>query len=400
MTTNELSTDAAIPPRELQSRSPQWKQRLAWAALIGVLLLGGYFRTLGLFSWDDPSYRLHPDERFMTSVADRLKMPSSLSEYLDSSRNPLNPRNNGYSFYVYGLLPQTLTHLTAVMLTPYDALPTTVRAATAGDWDKAPQAPNPDLAGPRSALLQALLNPTGLNLTDYSQVHKIGRAWSALFDILSLLLVFLIGRRLYGRRVGLLAALLMAGAVLPIQLAHFFTVDSITAFFTLLTVYWAVRLAQGERAINYIPLGLSIGIAMACRITMATLPLLAVLVAALRIWHHVRFGIHMPVPQSTAMRKAPSGLLPAFTAQCTWLALAGLMALLAFRLLQPDAFLGSSTVRPTDQVPSTLDRLLAGRGFFDIRPDPRFIDNYRSISEQFSGEADWPPSQQWASRTR
>src|SRR5215216_2761536 len=166
MTTNELSTDAGAPSTQSQVRSPQWKQRVAWAALIGVLLLGGYFRTLGLFSWDDPSYRLHPDERFMTSVADRLKMPASLSEYLDSSRNPLNPRNNGYTFYVYGLLPQTLTHLTAVILTPYDALPTTVRAATPTNWDKAPDVPNPDLSAPRSALLQALFNPTGLDLTN------------------------------------------------------------------------------------------------------------------------------------------------------------------------------------------------------------------------------------------
>src|SRR6476620_8340935 len=136
MTTNQRSNDAGTPPTTSWSGVAQRKQRLAWVALIGVLLLGGYFRTLGLFSWDDPSYRLHPDERFMTSVADRLKMPSSLSEYLDSARNPLNPRNSGYTFYVYGLLPQTLTHLTAVLLTPYDALPTTVRAATPTNWDK------------------------------------------------------------------------------------------------------------------------------------------------------------------------------------------------------------------------------------------------------------------------
>ena len=72
----------------------------------------------------------------MTLVADRLKMPASLSEYLDSSRNPLNPRNSGNTFYVYGLLPQTLTHLTAVVLTPQKALPPTVRAATPKHWDQ------------------------------------------------------------------------------------------------------------------------------------------------------------------------------------------------------------------------------------------------------------------------
>src|SRR3954465_2450450 len=249
MTSNQASEDTLASPQ----RPAPWRTRLILAAIVA---LGAAFCTLNLYGWDRDTGQ-HPDGRCMAAVADRLKMPASLGEYLDSARNPLNPRNSGYTFYVYGLLPQTLTHLTAVMLTPYDALPTTVRAARPTNWDKSPDVPNPDLGAPRSALLQALLNPTGLDLTNYSEVHKIGRAWSALFDIGSLLLIFLIGRRLYGRRVGLLAALLLAGSVLPIQLAHFFTVDSITACFTLLTVYWAVRLVQGGRAINYLPLGLS-----------------------------------------------------------------------------------------------------------------------------------------------
>src|SRR5215213_107809 len=123
MTTNQRSTDAGATSTTLHQRSQQRKQRLAWVALISVLLLGGYLRTLGLFSWDDPSYRLHPDERFMTDVASLGRVPPSLGEYFDSTLNSLNPRNNGKDFYVYGLLPQTLTRLAAVMLTPDSRLP-------------------------------------------------------------------------------------------------------------------------------------------------------------------------------------------------------------------------------------------------------------------------------------
>src|SRR4029078_1031693 len=108
-------------------------------------------------------------------------------------------------------------------------------------------------------------------------------------------------------------------------------------------------------ATNYIPLGLSIGIAMACRVTMATLPLLAVIVAAQRIWCRVRGGASAPLPPHEDARPASSALAPAFAAEFAWLALAGALALLAFRVLQPDAFLGTSTgtPQPADQPPTS-----------------------------------------------
>src|SRR6185436_16255373 len=147
-----------------------------------------------------------------------------------------------------------------------------------------PMVPNPDLHGPRSALLQVLLNPAGNDLTSVYFVHHVGRSWSALFQLLSIVVVFLIGRRLYSKRVGLLAALFMALSALPIQLAHFFTVDTATAFFTLLAIYWMVRAAHNGGIGSFTALGLSIGAAMACRVTMAALGLAAVLAVALRLW--------------------------------------------------------------------------------------------------------------------
>src|SRR4051812_24738036 len=210
MISNRASEHSPAPPK----RPASW---LTWLILAAIVALGAAFCTLNLYGWDSDTGQ-HPDERFMATVADRLKMPTSLAEYLDSSRNPLNPRNSGNTFYVYGLLPQTLTHLTAVLLTPQKALRPTVRAAMPSHWDSAPQVPNPDLRGPRSALLQVLLNPSGADLTSASFVHHVGRSWSALFQLLSIVVVFLIGRRLYGKRVGLLAALFLALAALPIQL--------------------------------------------------------------------------------------------------------------------------------------------------------------------------------------
>ncbi|GAB4204058.1 MAG: hypothetical protein OHK0022_28850 [Roseiflexaceae bacterium] len=377
---------AAVPSRPAARRS-----RLTTAVLLlAIVLLGAYFRTLSLTTWDEPSFRLHPDERFFTDVASLIRLPESWGDYFDSSQNTLNPRNRGKEFYVYGLLPQTVARLTAVMLTPNEALPPLVPISN----NSPDQIPNPELAFPKLTFLHPIFNPEGENLTDYYQVFKVGRSLSVLWDLCSIVVVFLIGRRLYGRRVGLLASLLLALSVLPIQLAHFFTVDAMTALMTLLTIYWAVRVAQGGGLGSFVLLGLSIGGAMACRVTLATLGLVGVVAVAVRL-----------ARSTPGDRRRRSGALIPFwsfaTRMLVFLALAGGLSALTFRVLQPDAFVGSRTTTTAGESieAGTLDRLLAGRGFFDIRPEPRFIDNIRQVGQMVSGEADMPPSHQWTART-
>src|SRR5215211_6372678 len=196
MTSNRAPDDTPAPSAR-STRSARSTSRLTWPLLLAILLLGGWLNTLSLFEWDGGTGQ-HPDERFMTDVASRLRMPSSLSEYLDSQRNPLNPRNVDKTFYVYGLLPQTLTHITAVVLTPNSALPPVVAAPSPRNYGRSQPIANPDLRVPKIQPLQLLLNPAGKDLTEYYEVYKVGRAWSALFALLSVVVVFLLGRRLYG----------------------------------------------------------------------------------------------------------------------------------------------------------------------------------------------------------
>ncbi len=352
-----------------------------WALLAAVIVVGGYFRTLNLTGWDGTS-DLHPDERFIIYTTYNLRVPHSFADYLrsdcvrdgvlpnakateeggqpipldrqepttDSGCNTLNPRNYNWSrFFVYGTLPTTLTRIVAEALQPL--------------WGEPGQ-----LVGPES-------------------VRNTGRALSTLFDLGSVALVFLIGRRLYDERVGLLGALLLALSALPIQLAHFFTVDSFTGFFVLLAVYWTVRAMQGGGALSFTMLGVSIGAAMACRFTMATLGLLGIVAVAVRLWEgrrpeqalsagEVAGGHTLATGELTAGRRTAAGSPYAVLAL---LVLAGAVSLLSWRVLQPDAFVGTS--------------------FFDIRPEPRFLKNVQEIAALISGEVDSPPSQQWASRT-
>ena len=378
-------------------------QSKRWQTLILLLLaviLGTYFRTISLFTWDEPSFRLHPDERFMTMVAGDIRLPSGPVEYFDSSQNPLNPRNvrnaDGtpkHAIYVYGLLPQTLVRYTAVMLTPSEAISPYVTPPDTGV-----QVANPEYYFPKLTLLQPLLNPNGDNLTDFFHIHKVGRSWSMLFDIGSILMVFLIGSRLYGRRVALLASFLFACAVLPIQLAHFFTVDAATAFFALLTMYWAVRVSQDGGTWSFVALGLSIGAAMACRVTMATLGIVAMVAVAQRVWNGW---------SATRTQNALQGPRLSWWSGFSWLVVAGMITIITFRILQPDAFVGSAPGTPFDPSPvhsgssftNVVDRSLHGLGFFDVRPEPRYIGNISEVGRMISGEVEMPPSQQWVNRT-
>ena len=58
--------------------TPGTERRYRWAtraSLLAILLLGAYLRFLSLTTWDEPSSRLHPDERFFTDLASMLQVP-------------------------------------------------------------------------------------------------------------------------------------------------------------------------------------------------------------------------------------------------------------------------------------------------------------------------------------
>jgi YYY domain-containing protein len=389
--------------------------------LLLILLLGGYFRTLSITDWDAGTGQ-HPDERFFTDVSHTVRLPSNLAEFYDSARSPLNPRSyHQFPFYPYGPLPVIMTRAVAVALTPNEhngqpVLPLEVRSIAGPPragvdpqvpnerrTDFGPLVPNPERAFPKLTPLQWIFNPDGRNLTEYGQIVKVGRSLAALFDLASLVLIYLIGRRLFGVRTGLLAALLAALSVMPIQQSHFFVDPIFSTFFCLLALYWAVRIAEGGSVWNYVGVGLSIGAAMASRITLAMLGLMAIVAAVIAAVRYVQ--------ATTASREPRADHRPSsavrfqhildrfFTRELPLLVLAGALTLLGFRALSPDSFTGSIASSPVmvGERPLDIDAL-QGWGFFDIRPDPRFISSITTVASLVSGEVDFPPSQQWVDR--
>src|SRR5215210_7070450 len=115
------------------------------AGLVAVVLAGGWLRLDGS-NWDDGGH-LHPDERYLSIVADNVDWPDSVGGYFDVERSPLSPYNTepGRS-YVYGTLP----------------LFATMAAGAAVGRD------------------------------EYGNLHLVGRRLAALVDTASIVLVFLV----------------------------------------------------------------------------------------------------------------------------------------------------------------------------------------------------------------
>jgi 4-amino-4-deoxy-L-arabinose transferase-like glycosyltransferase len=327
-----------------------------WLVLAGILLVGGYLRFTNL-NWDEGQW-IHPDEGHMRIITSVVQMPDSLALYFDTHQSPLNPRNQGHT-YSYGTLPLFLTRWSAEWMGDHICGP------AAGGW------------GARAARLllgdSAESCHSGTFTTGRSA--EVGRFWSALADLGTVLLVFLIGRRLYGRLVGLLAAGFAALTAFSIQQAHFFTVDSLAAFFTVLTAYFAIRAGQaagseGTSEIrasidswgSFALAGAATGLAAACKVSAA---LAAGLVVLAGIWWALQ----------VARRRSRLSTLSLLFGQ---LFLAGVLALLAFRFAQPYAF--------------------EGPGFFGLRPSPEWFQRLDQIQAEQSGEIDFPSGRQWTNR--
>jgi len=327
---------------ETNSLKPS-KHKRTWIwdiLLILVLVIAAYFRTVGI-QWDD-YHHLHPDERFLTMVETSIEPVKSLGEYFDTASSSLNPNNRGYSFYVYGTLP--------IFIVRYVA-----------GW---------------------------LGQSGYDQVNVVGRVISGIFDLGTIVMIYLIGKRMYrNSKLGFLAALFLALSVLPIQLSHYFAVDTFTNFFVYSALFIAICIADpgkpGGRTtdanatekpkeknwwfvnwIEFIPyglFGLLYGMALASKVSIYLLAL-ALPIAALISY------LHLPEEE----RSTKLSFL------VRHLVLAGIIAFITFRVFQPYSFMGP--------------------GFFGLQINQNWLNSLREIKNISSGNVDVPYALQWARR--
>ncbi len=210
-------TGAGAPTHEAQLLGlPRRYVRLAALALIIGLALA--LRVYGL-NWDEGiPYTPHPDERAILFKVAELSPPSpgNLGSLFDAEESTWNPK-----WFPYGSFPLYL------------------------------------LRG-----VQLVSESVGAEITD---LRVTGRVISGLADVATLFVVFMLGSRLYSRRVGLMAAGLLAVAVLHIQLSHYFAVDTLQAMFAVVALFFMYRVARKGGVGNSALAGLFMGLGLATK---------------------------------------------------------------------------------------------------------------------------------------
>ena len=265
-------------PARVGRRRATWLTIGALAAILAVAL---GLRLYGL-GWDAGfDWTPHPDERAILAKTVQLSFPlDDLGSLLDAERSTWNPR-----WFPYGSMP--LYALSVVR-----------------------------------SIASTL---TGAELHD---LRPMARAISAFADAATVATVFVLGWRVYGRGVGLLAATLTALAVLHVQLSHFFAVDTLAALFSVAALFFLYRVARHGRLRDSALAGVLIGLGLATKVSLFPI------VAAFGIAHllHVIGALDGASGQSRAFSIRLSNAL--------WGALAGAVAIGAvFLLTQPYAVL-------------------------------------------------------------
>ena len=111
-----------------------------------------------------------------------------------------------------------------------------------------------------------------------------GRTVMALADVGSVFMVYLLGKRMYDRRVGLLAAALVALAVVHIQISHFYRPEPLLVFFLLGSFWSMLQVMERRRLRDWLLLGLFIGLTVAAKVSVLPLILPLVLVLGFRLF--------------------------------------------------------------------------------------------------------------------
>ncbi|MBI4057980.1 glycosyltransferase family 39 protein [Candidatus Microgenomates bacterium] len=88
----------------------------------------------------------------------------------------------------------------------------------------------------------------------------LGRFFIASVGVVSLWLVYWVGKRLYGQRIGLVAAFFLSVSFLHVQESHYIKEDVLIGFLAILAFYFTVLIVKNGKLRNYVIMGILLGL--------------------------------------------------------------------------------------------------------------------------------------------
>ena len=203
------------------------------------------------------------------------------------------------------------------------------------------------------------------DLGSLQSMSYIGRSIMALADVGTVFMVYLLGRRIFSRRVGLLAAALVALAVVHIQISHFYRPEPILAFLLLLSFWLMLQVMEKRRLKDSVLLGLVVGLAFAVKVSILPLLLPLALAFGYRLFTTSEGRWRMPLQEETS-RVVGHVLLGAVVAAVTF------TVLMPYALLDFPDFVGwitreSGIARTAGTVPYTIQYIGSTPFLYELR---------------------------------
>ena len=224
--------------------SVQTYSRFAPALLLPLILAVALGLRLYGIGWDD-GYGFHPDERSLYMRADCMfRTLTDSPGYVECNRP----------------FPETQPGL--------PSLPTAL--------DPAESPLNPHWFPLGSLLIYAVVLIRGIfepftDLGSLLSMAYIGRSLAVVADVGTVFLIYLLGKRIFDRRAGLLGALLAALTVVSIQHSHFYRPEPFLVFFVAASFWAMLRAVEHRRLRDSLLLGVFVGLTFAMKVS--SLPL-------------------------------------------------------------------------------------------------------------------------------
>ena len=204
-----------------------------------------------------------------------------------------------------------------------------------------------------------------MHSVNLSDLATVGRSLTILIDTTSILMLFLLGKRMYGIGTGLLASTLGAVSVFSIQASHFYRPEPFVVLFYLVTFWLILNAIQRERWKDHLFLGIAVGVCFAFKPTsLLLLPplMLTYLTIAIRSWRYYQMMIPEISLLGIGVRAAVSGSIAFLT-----FGILEPYALLDFGKFAADLNWENDIARTAGLVPYTMQYIDTPRIFYEVQ---------------------------------